>query len=100
MAKDLMSDRGDLLLAKGAKLSERRLESLLKKGYSSVTIDDADTEGIEIPDVVSESVKAATRAKLAGTFDMFAEISGGFLGAPPEKIQGELESDEFRKRPR
>ena len=98
MAKDLMSDRGDLLLAKGAKLSERRLDALLDKGYTSVTIDDPDTDGIEIPDVVSESVKAATKAKLAGTFDMFADISGGFLGAPPEKIQSELESDEFLKK--
>ena len=93
-----MSDRGELLLAKGAKLSERRLESLLDKGYSSVTIEDPDTDGIEIPDVVSESVKAATRAKLAGTFDMFAEISGGFLGADPNTIQTELESSEFQGR--
>ena len=98
MAKDLMSDRGDLLLAKGAKLSERRMEALLDKGYTSVTIDDADTEGIEIPDVVSESVKAATKAKLAGTFDMFADISGGFLGAPPEEIQSQLESEDFLKK--
>ena len=97
MAKDLMSDRGDLLLAKGAKLSERRLESLLAKGYTSVTIEDPDTDGIEIPDVVSESVKAATRAKLAGTFDMFAEISGGFLGAKPDEIQAGLESADCRK---
>lgn len=97
MAQDLSSDRGELLLAKGAMLSERRLESLLDKGYSSITIEDPDTDGIEIPNVVSESVKAATRAKLAGTFDMFAEISGGFLGAAPETIQTELESSEFQK---
>ena len=32
MAKDLTSDRGDLLLAKGSALSARRLESLLEKG--------------------------------------------------------------------
>ncbi|MDP6348843.1 MAG: hypothetical protein QF719_10770 [Chloroflexota bacterium] len=32
LAKDLTSDRGDLLLAKGSALSARRLESLLEKG--------------------------------------------------------------------
>ena len=91
LAKDLTSDRGDLLLSKGSALSARRLESLLEKGYTSVTIDDPDTEGIDIPDVVSDSVKAATRAKLSSTFDMFADISASFAGEDPATI------DEFQR---
>ena len=97
MAQDLTSDHGDLLLAKGSTLSERRLRSLLDKGYTSVTIEDPDTDGIEIPNVVSDSVKAATRAKLAGTFDMFASIASGFSGGDAASIQEGLDSKEFRE---
>jgi len=97
LAKDLTSDRGDLLLSKGSALSARRLESLLEKGYTSVTIDDPDTEGIDIPDVVSDSVKAATRAKLSSTFDMFADISASFAGEDPATIDKALDSGEFQR---
>ncbi|HJO07766.1 MAG TPA: hypothetical protein QGG37_10580 [Chloroflexota bacterium] len=95
--KDLTSDRGNLLLAKGSALSARQLESLLEKGYSSVTIDDPDTEGIEIPDVVSDSVKAATRAKLSSTFDMFTDVSTTFVGEDPKTIDKALDSGEVQR---
>ncbi|MDP6348844.1 MAG: HD domain-containing protein [Chloroflexota bacterium] len=47
--------------------------------------------------MVSDSVKAATRAKLSSTFDMFADVSAAFVGEDPATIDKALDYGEFQR---
>src|SRR3990172_461748 len=96
VAGDILNDRGDLMLAKGSQLSPRRIQSLQDKGFSSVVIDDPETDGIEIREVVSSAVRARATQKLASTFDFFSNIAGDLKTADLPTVTKALGSAEFR----
>ena len=96
VGQPIFNDRGDLLLANDAKLSERRITALTSMGYTSVVIDDPETEGIFLPEVVSSAVKAQAAKTISDTFTKFESIAEQFADADLESVEAALESDEFR----
>ncbi len=96
VGQPIFNDCGDLLLAKDSRLSDRRISALTAMGYTSLVIDDPETEGVFLPEVVSSAVKAQAAKKSSDAFTKFEAITEQFADRDLESIEAALESDEFR----
>jgi HD-GYP domain-containing protein (c-di-GMP phosphodiesterase class II) len=76
LGRAVMAETGEMLLNRGIELTERYVESLHQKGYSSVVIEDTATSGISVPEIISTEVRAATTVKLRATFASFQQATG------------------------
>ena len=59
LGKPIYNDNGQILLHKGALLTERVINRLFEMGISFVYIEDARTNGIDVADIVSDATKKA-----------------------------------------
>ena len=96
VGQPIFNDRGDLLLAKDTTLSDRRIAALTTMGYTSLVIDDPETEGVFIPEVISPAVKAHAAKTISEAFARMESISQDFVDGDVDSIEEALQSDDFR----
>lgn len=72
LGKSLIDENGNLLLKEGSVLTDRRIENLLEKGYSSVYIDD-DYSDDEIEDIIKPEIRNKIAQKIKETFEFFSK---------------------------
>ncbi len=96
VGQPIFNDRGDLLLAKDTTLSDRRIAALTTMGYTSLVIDDPETEGVFIPEVISSAVKAHAAKTISEAFARMESISQDFVDGDVDSIEEALQSDDFR----
>ena len=85
LCRTVFNSRGDILLRQGTVLSERYLDILRTRGYTSVLVADPDTEDIVISDILSERVRAAVTSEVA-------QLYGGVWGEEDTKKVAEMMS--------
>lgn len=64
LAKPLYGNQGVILLRENVELTESILQRLRGLGYTGIYVDDEISEGIEIQDIVDESLRLKTAARL------------------------------------
>ena len=57
LARSVHSERGELLLASDVPLTERYVNLLRDRGFSTVFIHDPDTDDVEIEEILAERVQ-------------------------------------------
>lgn len=72
LGKSLIDENGNLLLKEGSILTDRRIEHLLEKGYSSVYIND-DYSDDEIEDIIKPEIRNKIAQKIKETFEFFSK---------------------------
>ncbi|OPG17292.1 HD-GYP domain-containing protein [Ferroacidibacillus organovorans] len=68
LARSLYDGQGRVLLQKGVSLKDRYIDKI-KDGYASIYIDDEISEGIEIPQVITEQLRFQMQQTLASEWD-------------------------------
>src|SRR5579884_2068815 len=97
LGKTLYNERGDVLLRKGAVLSERYLELLREKGFQTVYVQHEDTADIEVEDIVSEHVRT-NAIKNIYRFQQVVERASKEMGSPPaDRLGAALASSDFKR---
>jgi HD-GYP domain-containing protein (c-di-GMP phosphodiesterase class II) len=69
LAKAVVGDRGEMLLNADVPLSERYIKMLRDRRLATVFIHDADTEDVEIEDIVSERVRVKVTVNVCRVFE-------------------------------
>src|SRR2546425_1096086 len=64
LARAVYSERGELLLNADIVLTERYIDLLRERGFSTVFVADRDTSDLGIEDIISERVRVTVTAKL------------------------------------
>ena len=85
LCRTVFNSRGDILLRQGTVLSERYLDILRTRGYTSVLVADPDTEDVIISDILSERVRAAVTSEVA-------QLYGGVWGEEDTRKVAEMMS--------
>lgn len=70
LAKTVFGDRGEVLLAKGATLTQGSIRALRRRGFRAVYVRDGLADDIEPMDVVSEQVQATVVRRMHDLFAM------------------------------
>ena len=65
LAKPITDERGSILLRHGITLTSDYIYNLKRRGFSSVYINDGDTDDIVIEDMLSDEVRRSAQATLA-----------------------------------
>jgi HD-GYP domain-containing protein (c-di-GMP phosphodiesterase class II) len=76
LGKELVGDNCQLLLKRGAKLSEKYIDKIKDLGYIGVYIEDKVSQGIEVEDVVDEKLRNKGVLLLEKTFKEVAKDKG------------------------
>ncbi len=71
LARAIYNDRGDILLARGVKLSSNYIRALRSLGYYAVFVRDGADDDLDPPEVISEQVRVATYKHVR---DLFAVV--------------------------
>jgi putative nucleotidyltransferase with HDIG domain len=98
LAKPILSERGGVLLTAGTSLTDRYLRHLLERGTQRVTIEDPDTDDIEIPDLISDSLRATATHTVYKVYEAIETAVAGLKGLNPDEIQAAIRSGDFRSR--
>ncbi len=72
LARPVYNDRGDILLARGVKLTRQYISAFRSLGFYAVYIQDGLGDDLEPPEVISEQVRVATYKHVR---DLFAVVS-------------------------
>lgn len=84
LGRNIFSDAGIVLLAEGYELTEPILRRLIDKGVSYLHIADPRTEGIDIPEILSEETQRQTMATIRTVFrDLVDQPGKRHTGAYP-----------------
>jgi len=86
LGRAILDLNGDVLLREGVELTASFIESLKRKGFSSLVIDDDLTRGIEVPEIVPQTVRRQAIAKVAAAFDAAGAVAREFRSASPEVV--------------
>lgn len=97
LAKPIMNDRGGVLLTAGTELTDRYVRHLLERGTGSVTIEDPDTDDIEIEEVISDSLRATATHTVYKVFEAVDSATIQVKEMTPAQIQAHLRSNSFRE---
>ncbi|HEY3081317.1 MAG TPA: HD-GYP domain-containing protein [Chloroflexota bacterium] len=97
LGKTLYNERGDVLLRKGAVLTERYRSLLREKGFASVYVQDQDTADIVMDDIVSEHVRTTATKNIARFMEVVANAARDFRKLPPDRIGRAFDSSDFRR---
>jgi HD-GYP domain-containing protein (c-di-GMP phosphodiesterase class II) len=100
LGKTLYNERGDVLLRKGAVLTDRYLSLLADKGFQTVHVQEPDTADIEIDDIVSEHVRANATKNIYRFLQVVENASKDLQKVPAERLGSALGSGELRDRAR
>jgi putative nucleotidyltransferase with HDIG domain len=98
LAKPILNDRGGMLLTAGTELTDRYVRHLLERGTTSVTIEDPDTDGIEVADVISDALRATAVHTVYKVFEAVDSAASHLKGLEPAQIQAHLRSPAFQQR--
>ncbi|HEY3111684.1 MAG TPA: HD-GYP domain-containing protein [Chloroflexota bacterium] len=85
LARAVVGDRGELLLNADVPLSERYIKMLRDRKVGAVFIHDADTDDVELEDIVSERVRVTITVNVCRVFEAMeraVKSVGGQLSAP------------------
>lgn len=88
LARAVLSERGDLLLAADIVLTERYVNLLRERGFSSVFVHDPDTEDVEIEEIISERIRIQVTKDLVRVFDA---VEGIEEMPPYHTLRGDIE---------
>ena len=91
LARSVLNINGEVLLKSGSELSPAHIEGLRRKGYTSVPIDDPQTRGVEVPDIVPQSVRLQALKKVSETFDALGTVTKAVQGATPETVWQQMQ---------
>jgi HD-GYP domain-containing protein (c-di-GMP phosphodiesterase class II) len=97
LGKTLYNERGDVLLRKGAELTERYLDLLRERGFASVYIQDEDTADIVIDDIVSEHVRVNATKNIYRFHKVIENAAKDINKLPPERMAAAFNSSAFRR---
>jgi putative nucleotidyltransferase with HDIG domain len=76
LGKTVYTQRGDVLLVEGSRLSQQYIDALGRRGFSSIYVEDGLSDDVRPLDVVSDQVRANTAAHVAKMFDIVATTAG------------------------
>lgn len=97
LAKPILNDRGGILLTAGTELTDRYVRHLIERGTHAVAIDDPDTDDIEIPDVLSDSLRSTATHTVYKVFEAVDSATQHLKGKSPAEIAAQLRSKDFQK---
>ena len=94
LGKTLYNERGDVLLRRGAALTDRYLALLREKGFSSVHVVAPEAADVEAEDIVSERVHATATKNIYRYLEVIANAASD---VQPEKLGAAFHSADFKK---
>ena len=101
LGQPIFGDRGELLLAKGVPITAGQIETLVGLGCTSVVVDDEESDGIYLPELVSAIVRFKTATKLSNTISRFRQLTVGVVQDDPllaaAALENALKSGQFRR---
>lgn len=104
LAKTIYTEKGDVLLARGAVLTARYIQALVQRGYQSVFVMDGVADDIEPLGLISDQLRASAVANVRSVFgllrhatktarDQTAESGAHALGETPIEIGSAVERE-------
>ncbi|HEV8637207.1 MAG TPA: HD domain-containing phosphohydrolase [Chloroflexota bacterium] len=97
LARAVYSERGELLLNADAVLTERYIDVLRERGFSTVFVADGDTSDLGIEDIISERVRVTVTAKLCRLYQVMERATAAYRDAPPATVEQELHAGDFAR---
>jgi HD-GYP domain-containing protein (c-di-GMP phosphodiesterase class II) len=98
LAKPILNERGAILLTAGTELTDRYIRHLLERGTGAITIEDPETDDIEIADLISDSLRATAVQTVYKVFDAVDSATALLKGLAPAQIAAQLRSPDFKRR--
>jgi putative nucleotidyltransferase with HDIG domain len=98
LARPILNERGGVLLTAGTRLTERYVRHLLDRGTRRVTIDDPETEDIEIPDLISDALRATATSTVYRVYEAIETAVVGLKGRRADEIRAAIRSGDFKSR--
>src|SRR5436309_13527960 len=95
LARAVYSERGELLLNADVVLTERYIDLLRERGFSTVFVADRDTSDLGIEDIISERVRVTVTAKLCRLYQVMERATAAYRDAPPGTVQQELQAGDL-----
>ena len=86
LGKTLYNERGDVLLRRGAELTGRYVDLLREKGFGTIYLHDADTEDIDLDDIVSEHVRSTATKNIYRFMQVVENASREIGRTSPERL--------------
>jgi putative nucleotidyltransferase with HDIG domain len=96
LAKPILNERGGVLLTAGTELTDRYVRHLLDRGTQQVTVEDPDTDDIEIPDLISDALRATATHTVYKVYEAMDSAAAQLKGLTPREIQGAIRSRDFK----
>ncbi|MCC7106953.1 MAG: HD domain-containing protein [Chloroflexi bacterium] len=75
LAQSLRTERGDVLLAAGTAMTPFYIQSIQRRGYISVYVEDGLADDVEPADIVSEQVRASTTSHVARVYEVVGKLA-------------------------
>ena len=97
LGKTIYNERGDVLLRKGAILSDRYLDLLGDKRFSTIYVQNQDTADIVIEDIVSEHVHQHATQNISRFLKVVENASQDFKDLPVERLHSGFNSIDFQR---
>ncbi len=97
LAKPILNDRGGVLLTAGTELTDRYVRHLIERGTGAVTIEDPDTDDIEIPDIISDSLRSTATHTVYKVYEAMDSAASHLKGLSAGEIAAALRSKDFQK---
>lgn len=97
LAKPILNDRGGVLLTAGTELTDRYVRHLIERGTGHVAIEDPDTDDIEIPDLISDSLRSTATHTVYRVFEAMDSAASHLKGKTPAEIAATIRSKDFQK---
>src|SRR5690349_17772679 len=98
LAKPILNERGAILLTAGTELTDRYIRHLLERGTGAITIEDPETDDIEIADLVSGPLRATAVQTVYKVFEAVDSATAHLKGLAPAQIAAKLRSPDFKRR--
>ena len=95
VGRSILTESGELLLARGVRLNDRYVDSLRQRGYSSIVIEDDLSRGVTVPETISTQVRAAATRRLNETFACFQQATSELKDKSTREIVKGLESRSY-----
>lgn len=90
LAKPVINERGQVLLRQNIPLTQDYITTLKRRGYTSIYINDGDTDDIQIEEILSQDAQRQAQATLALVFDFVEQVSTNLNHTQSETIVADL----------
>lgn len=75
LGKTIYNERGDVLLMRGAGMTDRTVRSMLDRGFGAVFVLDGIADDVEPHEIISEHLRDAATANVRGMHDLLSQAS-------------------------